>query len=241
MPGSAPGGYILWDFDGTLAERFSYYYGWDDLVLETLEVHRPNHGVTSDDVLPALIGRFPWNSTVPHPELSTPEAWWASVDAVLAHAFELAGATASEARELAAEAHGRYVDPTIGWRLLDDVVPALHGLSDRGWAQIVLSNHVPELNLLVDGLGIRHFFENVISSAEIGYEKPHPGAFAAGVACIPKGCDIWVIGDNYEPDVAGAAAVGLRSILVRSEHPLSRNSAPDLLMAMDILLAQSSS
>ena len=45
---------------------------------------------------------------------------------------------------------------------------------DTGWRQAIVSNHCPELETLVDGLGIGAFFDKVYSSTCTGYEKPHP-------------------------------------------------------------------
>jgi putative hydrolase of the HAD superfamily len=60
------------------------------------------------------------------------------------------------------------------FRLYDDTTEALRMFRDSGWRQAIVSNHCPELEALVGGLGIGAFFERVFSSACTGYEKPHP-------------------------------------------------------------------
>jgi putative hydrolase of the HAD superfamily len=61
------------------------------------------------------------------------------------------------------------------FRLYDDTTEALHMFRDAGWRQAIVSNHCPELESLVDGLGIGSFFDKVHSSACTGYEKgPYP-------------------------------------------------------------------
>jgi putative hydrolase of the HAD superfamily len=85
---------------------------------------------------------------------------------------------------------------------------------------VIVSNHVPELASLVDGLGLARWFDAVVTSAEVGYEKPHPRLFEAARAVTPRG-SIWMIGDNPIADFAGARSVGINAVLVRTDHEVS--------------------
>jgi putative hydrolase of the HAD superfamily len=78
-----------------------------------------------------------------------------------------------DAEEVAAEVRWCYAVPET-FRLYDDTTEALSMFRDSGWRQAIVSNHCPELEALVGGLGIGAFFERVFSSACTGYEKPHP-------------------------------------------------------------------
>jgi putative hydrolase of the HAD superfamily len=228
-------GELIWDFDGTLAFRHSADRAWSHLLIETLDLREPGHGVTLDAVRPAMQSGFPWHSSEPHPQLSTSTAWWQLVEGLLARAYEMVGFTTSRALELAADAHYLYVDHRVGWQLFEDVVPELGRLNDQGWRHVILSNHVPELRQLVDGLELRPFFDRVICSAETGFEKPHPGAFAAAVEGYEGDGPVWMIGDSYTADIAGAEAAGLNAILVRRPHTDSTHYAPSLSHIAKIL------
>ena len=58
---------VLWDFDGTLAERPGL---WSACLMETLDEHEPGHGVSEDAVRAFLDSGFPWHvPDVEHPEL----------------------------------------------------------------------------------------------------------------------------------------------------------------------------
>jgi putative hydrolase of the HAD superfamily len=207
--------FLLWDFDGTLAYREGM---WGGCLVEALDGSEDAHGVTIDDVRPFLRDGFPWHAhDVPHPELSTPEAWWDAVEAVLARAYEGVGLPAGRARELAREAHLRYVDCTSGWSLFDDTLAVLESLREASWAHAILSNHVPELPQLVEGLGLSGLVDVVLTSAVTGYEKPHPEAFALALERCGRPGEVWMIGDNPLADVAGAEAVGIPAILARTE------------------------
>jgi putative hydrolase of the HAD superfamily len=220
-------GIVLWDFDGTLAERPGM---WRGCLLEVLREEEPGVDADADVFIPALRDRFPWHRPdEAHLDLCEGEAWWGRVLPLLAEAYEASGMQPERARELAALARARYVDPTVGWRLFDDTLPALSKLADAGWRHAVLSNHVPELDRLVSGLGLDPYVETVVCSARTGYEKPHARAFAAALQLRRNGEPAWMVGDNPEADIAGARRAGLSAVLVR------RNSVGLLEAAEEIL------
>jgi putative hydrolase of the HAD superfamily len=207
-------GIVLWDFDGTLAERPGM---WRGCLLEVLREQEPAVEADADVFIPALRSRFPWHTPEEaHLDRCDPDAWWATVLPLLAEGYEAAGLEPERAAELADLARARYVDPAVGWRLFDDTVPALSRLREAGWRNVVLSNHVPELGQIVAGLGLDPYIESVLCSALTGYEKPHPEAFAEAVRQTRDGEPVSMVGDNPEADVEGARRAGLRAILVRS-------------------------
>ena len=82
-------GALLWDFDGTLAYREGM---WGGCLVEVLDEHEPGHALCADDFRPSLREGFPWHTPdVAHPELDSPDLWWAPVEALLARAYERAG------------------------------------------------------------------------------------------------------------------------------------------------------
>lgn len=93
-------------------------------------------------------------------------------------------------------------------------------LRDRGWRHVIVSNHIPELPALVGALGLAGWFDAAVTSAQVGFEKPHPRLFEAARAVSPNP-PIWMIGDNPIADVAGARSAGLDAILVRTRHDVS--------------------
>jgi putative hydrolase of the HAD superfamily len=219
----SPARAILWDFDGTLAHRPGM---WRGCLIETLDEHERGHAVSAQDLVPFLRNGFPWHTPeVAHPELGTPPSWWQRVEALLAFAYEQVGVAPARARELACLAHERYIDGRSGWVLFDDSRPVLTHLRERGWRHVVLSNHVPELEEIVVCLGLDDVLDAVVTSAISGFEKPHPEAFAAGRRAAGDADTMWMVGDSVEVDVAGAEAVGIPAILVRSERHSPRRAA----------------
>ena len=206
-------GWVLWDFDGTLAHRPGM---WRGCLIETLDAHVPGHGVAADALVPFLRDGFPWHAPdVAHPELSTADAWWERVEGILARALAGVGVAEADVPRLARLTRELYVDCATGWTLFDDTLPALRALAERGWRHAILSNHVPELPSLVGGLGLAEHVGPVLTSAAIGYEKPHPRAFELALEACGAPERVWMVGDNPQADVAGAEAAGIPAILVR--------------------------
>ncbi|HDP89396.1 MAG TPA: HAD family hydrolase [Thioalkalivibrio sp.] len=206
---------ILWDFDGTLARREGV---WSGALLQALDEMEPGHGFVRDDLHPRIVSGFPWHKPeVAHTHLNRADRWWAHLGAHLAWVFRDLGYDAARADALARATRCIYTDAT-SFRLFDDTVPALEALSERGWRHLILSNHVPELPTIVHDLGLDPLFEDVLSSALIGYEKPHPEAFAIALRAAGEPDEVWMVGDNPVADVQGAEAVGIPAILVRRKH-----------------------
>jgi putative hydrolase of the HAD superfamily len=90
------------------------------------------------------------------------------------------------------------------WHVYDDVFPTLQTLSTRGWRHVILSNHVPELEHLVQALHLHHHVTHIFNSAIIGYEKPHPALFAHVKATLGPTEQLWMIGDSFTADITGA-------------------------------------
>lgn len=224
----------IWDFDGTLAQR-SGETGWSRLLAEVLDAEEPGHGHDADAFREHLRQGFPWHAPdTPHPELCAPGAWWNAIRPVLARAYAAVGYPETRAQELAACAQRLYVDPAVGWRPFDDVVPVLSRLRDEGWTHAILSNHVPELRTIVSALGLDELVSTVVCSAETGYEKPHPRAYAALLDEVDAERFV-MIGDNVVADVLGAEALGIPAVLVRRPDPRAARFAPDLYGVEDFL------
>ncbi len=81
---------------------------------------------------------------------------------------------------------------------------------------VIVSNHVPELPALVSQLGLANHVDAVLTSAEHGYEKPHPGAFRIALRAAGAPTSVWMVGDNPIADIAGAAQVGVPGVLTRT-------------------------
>jgi len=227
---------LIWDFDGTLAHRRGEK-GWSRLLEEVLDAEEPGHGHSAETFRSYLRDGFPWHRPdVAHVELcGNADGWWGGVNPLLAGAYEGVGYPPARALELAGAVRRLYVDPA-GWSLFDDTLLALEQLRGQGWTHAILSNHVPELGAIVAGLGLDRLVAACSCSADTGYEKPHPLAYASVLDELEPD-EAWMIGDNVVADVLGAEAVGIPAVLVRRPDPrASRFSAT--LAGVDAFLAE---
>jgi len=228
---------VLWDFDGTLAWRDGLWRSALSAALDSLE---PGHGIDPSRLRGRLSDGFPWHEPDrPHPELSDPDRWWARIEARLARAFEEVGYRSPRSLELAHHARHAFLAPA-SYQVFGDTIPTLNRIATHGWRHAIVSNHVPELEDIVEGVGLREHFEVVVSSALVGYEKPHPAIFHHALALCGRPECVWMVGDNPVADVRGSESLGIRAILVRRDGDALRKS-PDLVGAGDMILAEDGS
>ncbi len=228
--------YVIWDFDGTLAYQVDGM--WTATLFAVLQEELPDHPATVDDLRPHLRSGFPWHSPeIVHAQLRSAEEWWDALDPLLARAYEHAGLDAKTAARLARRIRSVYPNPAR-WRLFDDARPTLQELSRLGWTHYLLTNHVPELSEIVAHLGLAPHVARLFNSAQTGYEKPHPEAFAQVLRVLKKPQSVWMVGDNYQADVLGANAMGLSAILVHTTHPEAKHCCAELAEVVGVLAGE---
>lgn len=224
--------FIVWDFDGTLATREG---GWTGTVCEAVAAVLPELAVDAEQVRPHMRRGFPWHA----PEVVRPpgsaDDWWRGIDGTLDTALrEGAGVDPAMASEIKPLIRRGYLDVSR-WIVFDDARSVLGRLAGEGWTHLVLSNHVPELDDLIDCIGFRPFITRVYNSARLGVEKPNPLAFERVFADFPGARAGWMVGDNWVADIQGAERAGLRSILVRRDHPDARHQCVTLAEVPDVI------
>lgn len=167
---------------------------------------------------PGLRDGFPWHRPeVGHPALDSPEAWWSALYPVLHGAYVCAGVEPGLAWKAAEAVRECYTDP-LRWIVFPDTVALLEDLARAGWRHVLVSNHVPELDRLLAGLGLHGRFVAVVNSAQVGWEKPHRQIFEAALERADHPDRIWMVGDDPVADIAGAGALGIPAILVNPHH-----------------------
>lgn len=220
---------MIWDFDGTLAYREG---NWRGAMIQVLDEHHAGHEVEMGTLSPLIHNGFPWDAEdLAHPEVTDADVWWEPMEAMLARAFAGVGHDDERAAWLAARTRAQFIDHTVSWHLFDDTLPVLDQLTADGWKHVVLSNHVPELPAIMRGLGVYDRFDAVLTSASMGYEKPHPQAFALAREAAGDPRVVWMVGDNPNADAAGARAVGIPAIHVRTAGGVPFTDVPGLLAA----------
>ncbi len=78
----------------------------------------------------------------------------------------------------------------------------------------------------IQKLGLAVYTDYIVSSEEVGVEKPHPYMFARALQKLESDpSEALMIGDNWAKDIIGANALGIHSIWIN--HKNERNSLPD--------------
>ena len=105
--------------------------------------------------------------------------------------------------------------------------PVLERLARRYRLGIV-SNFTGNLEPCLEELGVARLFAAVSDSAVVGCSKPDPRIFLGALATLGARPErAWMVGDNFEADIRGAAALGLRTCwLAPSERPLPPSEGP---------------
>ena len=97
----------------------------------------------------------------------------------------------------------------------DDVEPALGALKQRGLTVGLISNIDRQGPELAESLGLVSLLDVVVTSGEVGAEKPSPAIFEAALSrAEAKSDDTIHVGDQPTSDVDGALAVGITPVLL---------------------------
>ncbi|MDM7999963.1 MAG: HAD-IA family hydrolase [Dehalococcoidia bacterium] len=99
--------------------------------------------------------------------------------------------------------------------LYDDVIPALAVLKSRGVAMGLISNIDQDIRPVCHELGLDPYVSHVVTSKDVGSEKPRLPIFLAALdgAGVEAAESVYV-GDQYSCDVVGARGVGMKPVLV---------------------------
>ena len=119
-----------------------------------------------------------------------------------------------------------------------DVLPALGELRERGLTLVIASNWDCSLPDWLRPTGILELVDGVVTSAEVGAGKPDPRVFERALQMAgAEPADALHVGDKVDNDVDGAAAAGVRGVLVqRDGDPPPRVEAVASLRELPALL-----
>ena len=99
-----------------------------------------------------------------------------------------------------------------------DVLPALGELRERGLTLVIASNWDCSLPDWLRPTGILDLVDGVVTSAEVGAGKPDPRVFERALQVAgAEPAEALHAGDKVDNDVEGAAAAGVRGVLVQRE------------------------
>lgn len=209
---------LFWDFHGTLTKPDNQ---WVDIALELCDTHFPEMNIPHSEIKKNLSGKcLPWWT---YPDRDTRhlienDGWWRSCNEEFTKMYIDSGLEPAQAAEIAPLIRPYVVD-SKNHRLHDDCIAVLTELKKRGYKNYMLSNNFPELLQLASEMGLDSYFDGIVVSALVGYDKPRKEIFdyARNLAGNPEKCIM--IGDNPADDIKGAKLAGFDTILVNNRHP----------------------
>jgi putative hydrolase of the HAD superfamily len=131
------------------------------------------------------------------------------------HGIILKEAGIEASKELIAGVLGKLLKLDLKLVLFDDVMPALTHLRGLNLVLGLISNVDRDINPICQELGLSAMLGVVVTSQEVGFNKPQPEIFLealkqAGV----KPPEAIYVGDQHQVDVVGANGAGMRGILL---------------------------
>lgn len=105
------------------------------------------------------------------------------------------------------------------YRLFPDVLPTLRLLKDKELYIACVSNEDGWLGNFFDHFEISKYFQFVLTSDEVGIEKPNPKIFLEALAKTDfKPEEVLFVGDSITSDYIGASNVGMKALLIDREN-----------------------
>ncbi len=200
---------LCWDFDGTLA--YSCHL-WSGSVFRALNETVENHNVTFQDIRRCNASGFTWHT--PECDFShlVGDKWWEFMNAHFYNSFISLGISKSQAKSASEKVRDIIMLPS-NYTLFDDVVYTLKKAKEKGHTNIILSNNYPELQQITDALDITQYFDTLVISGLVGYDKPRKEIFDIAKSFY-KNENYVMIGDNPIADILGGNAAEMTTVLV---------------------------
>ena len=200
---------FCWDFDGTLA--YSDHL-WSNSVFRALNETVKNHSVTFQDIRRCNQTGYTWHT--PERDFTTfvGEKWWELMNAHFYNSFISLGISESEAHSASEKVREIIMLPE-NYFLFDDTLAVLKAAQEKGHTNIILSNNYPELETITDFLGITKYFDRLVVSGLVGYDKPRKEIFDIAKSFYLDD-NFVMIGDNPTADILGGKAAGMTTVLV---------------------------
>ena len=120
-----------------------------------------------------------------------------------------------------------------GWRVFDDVIPALEFGRFRNLKLGVISNWDERLKPLLGRLNLLGHFDAVVVSVESGAHKPDSKIFLQAAKALNSDTkNILHVGDSEREDVRGATNAGMRARKI--DRKAGKESLLDILRSLDL-------
>lgn len=222
---------IFWDFDGTLAYSNPL---WSNTVYNSLKEVAPNSNVEFNEIRKCMAKGFTWHTADEDYSDLIGDKWWAFMTNKIADDYISLGVdrdTAIKAASLVRE----NIKQTENYTLYSDAVDALKSSVKKGYKNVILSNNYPDLSEVLDKLNLTKYFDNIIVSANYGFDKPRKELFDIAKSFYPDDSYI-MVGDSVSADITGGNNAGMKTVLVhKGYNEKASYCSDDLISVIDMI------
>lgn len=201
---------LCWDFDGTLAHS---NHLWSSCVHRALLDTVPDCGITFMQIRTCMETGFPWHTPEKDFTPYTGEIWWEFMEAHFCRSYLTLGIS-EEYAQIASKKVRSLIKRVENYTLCPAVIATLARTKQCGCINVLLSNNYPDLPEIIDALELTSYFDHMIISGVVGYDKPRPEIFALAKALCSGENRFLIIGDNPVADILGGKAAGMTTVLV---------------------------
>ncbi len=223
---------IFWDFDGTIVHSNPL---WSNSVYNALKSADINTAVEFSDIRKCMQSGFTWHTPDKDFCKLTGDKWWEFMNTKFYNDYIRLGVK-SDIAEKAVNLIRDIIKSKSNYKLYPDAIATLKSVAEKGHKNVILSNNYPDLSDVIKALNLDKYFDKIIVSANIGYDKPRPEIFEYAKNLYPNYNDFIMIGDNPNADIVGGKNANMKTVLVHNEK---NNNADycfnDLKSILDIL------
>lgn len=190
---------ICWDFDGTLVHSHRL---WSGSVWKALKETVPDTAITLDDVVPYTAAGFTWQTPENDYSNLVGERWWDYMNKYFENIYLSLGLDGNIAKAASQKVRS-FIKDRENYHLYDDTIDVLKWVKKEGFKNILLSNNYPDLCDVLSELKLMQYFDAVVISAQIGYDKPRKEIFDHAKKALPDMDQYYMIGDSVSADIVG--------------------------------------
>jgi beta-phosphoglucomutase family hydrolase len=197
----------LFDWDGVVIDSSAHHEkSWEQLAAEIRKPLPDDHfirgfGMKNQKIIPEILG------------------WTTDPDQI-------------ETLSLRKEQLYRDIIQVEGIEALPGVTGLLRMLSDRGVpCAVASSTHRRNVEVVLDAIGLRPFFDAIVTAEDVSHGKPHPEVFLEGAGRIGRQAPACVVFEDAHVGIEAGLAAGARVVAVATTHPLAELGAAHLAVA----------
>ncbi len=200
---------IFWDFDGTLVYSNPL---WSNTVYNSLKEINPDTNIDFTQIRKCMAKGFTWHNADEDYRDLIGDKWWDFMNRKIINDYISLGVGMDSAKK-AASLVRKNIKMIGNYTLYPDTIDALETSEKRGYKNVILSNNYPDLTEVLDKLDLTEYFDNIIVSANYGFDKPRKELFDIAKSMY-SGEDYIMIGDSISADIVGGNTAGMKTVLV---------------------------